>query len=168
MADTTQTLTGQLAAAAREAPDRVAIIHREGDTVREYTYGQLYRHSLAVAGWLKAQGVQKGDRAAILLENRPEWPMSYFGTLLAGAVAVPLDPVSRWDQVQYALEQTRARIIFTFPQAPLSQLQQLPFLEKIVVVGETGEAGGKIINFAEVLESPGSEAGLARGASRRP
>ena len=103
--------------------------------MREYTYGQLYRHSLAVAGWLQAQGVEKGDRVAILLENRPQWPMSYFGTLLAGAVAVPLDPVSRWDHVQYALEQTRAKIIFTFPQAPLSQLQQLPFLEKIVVVG---------------------------------
>ena len=155
MDDTTQTLTGQLAEAAREAADRVAIISREGDAVREYTYGQLYRHSLAVAGWLQAQGVQKGDRVAILLENRPEWPISYFGTLLAGAVAVPLDPVSRWDHVQYALEQTRARIIFTFPQAPLSQLQQLPFLEKIVVVGEAGESGGKIINFAEVLESSG-------------
>ena len=135
MEDTTQTLTGQLAGVAREAADRTALIYREGDAVREYTYGQLYRHSLAVAGWLQAQGVEKGDRVAILLENRPEWPMSYFGTLLAGAVAVPLDPVSRWDHIHYALEQTRAKIIFTFPQAPLSQLQQLPFLEKIVVVG---------------------------------
>ena len=113
-----------------------------------------------MAGWLQAQGVEKGDRVAILLENRPEWPMSYFGALLAGAVAVPLDPVSRWDHVHYALEQTRARIIFTFPQAPLSQLQELPFLEKIVVVGETGESGDKISNFPEVLESSVNEAGL--------
>ncbi len=155
----TETLTGILAAAAREAPDRVALLHRQDDQVSEYTYGQLYRHSLAVAGWLKAQGVQKGDRVAILLENRPEWPMSYFGTVLAGAVAVPLDPVSRWDQIRYALEQTRARIIFTFPQAPLSPLQQLPFLEKIVVVGETREAGGNLTTFAEVRQSPGRAAG---------
>ncbi len=160
MDNATQTLTGQFAAVAREAPDRVAVIHREGDTVQEYTYGQLYRHSLAVAGWLKAQGVAKGDRVAILLENRPEWPMSYFGALFAAAVAVPLDPVSRWDHILYVLEQTRAKIIFTFPGAPLSQLQQLRFLEKIVVVGETGEAGGKISNFATALESAGGEAGL--------
>jgi len=160
MAETAQTLTGILAEAAREVPDGVAILHREGDTVQEYTYGQLYRHSLAVAGWLKAQGMQKGDRAAILLENRPEWPLSYFGTVLAGAVAVPLDPVSRWDQVQYILEQTRARIIFTFPQAPLSQLQQLPFLEKIVVVGETRKSGGNLTTFAAVLQAPGRAAGL--------
>ena len=128
--------------------------------MREFTYGCLYRHSLAVAGWLQAQGVEKGDRVAILLENRPQWPIGYFGTLLAGAVAVPLDPVSRWDHVHHALEQTRAKIIFTFPQAPLSQLQQLPCLEKIVVVELPGESNGKIINFAEVLKSSGSEAGL--------
>jgi long-chain acyl-CoA synthetase len=155
-----QTLTGQLAGVCREAADEVALIYREEDTVRDYTYGRLYRHSLAVAGWLQAHRVAKGDRVAILLENRPEWPMSYFGALWAGVVAVPLDPVSRWDHIHYALEQTRAKIIFTFPKAPLSQLEQLPFLEKIVVVGMTGESGDKIINFAEVLKSPPSEAGL--------
>jgi long-chain acyl-CoA synthetase len=155
-----QTLTGQLAAVVREAPDAVALIYREEDTVREYTYGQFYRHTLAVAGWLQAQGVKKADRVAILLENGPQWPMIYFGTLLAGAVAVPLDPASRWDHVKYALEQTRAKIIFTFPKAPWSQSQELPFLEKVVLVGRTGESGERIVDFAEVLESSGDEAGL--------
>jgi long-chain acyl-CoA synthetase len=75
-------------------------------------------------------------------------------------VAVPLDPVSRWDHLRYALEQTGARIIFTFPAAPLSQLQQLPSLEKIVVVGQAGSSGEKIIEFAAALKSPGPEAGL--------
>jgi long-chain acyl-CoA synthetase len=160
MQDAASTLTGQLAGVIREAADRTALIYREGDAVQEFTFGQVYRHSRAVAGWLQAQKVEKGDRVAILLENRPEWPISYFGTLLAGAVAVPLDPVSRWDHVHYALEETRAKVIFTFPQAPLSQLQQLPFLEKIVVVAENGKSNGKIINFAEVLQSSGSEASL--------
>ena len=155
-----QTLTGQLAAAAREAADRTAIIHRREDTIREFTYGELYRQSLAVAGWLKAHGVEKGDRVALFLENGPEWPLSYFGALLAGAVAVPLDPVSRWDHIQHALEETQARIIFTFPQAPLSQLAELPWLEKIVVVGLSEEAGGKTSNFAAALEAAGREAGL--------
>ena len=155
-----ETLTCQLAGVAREAPERVAIIYRQGDSVQEYTYGQLYRSSLAVAGWLRARGVAKGERVAILLENRPQWPMSYFGILLAGAVAVPLDPVSRWDHIHYSLEQTRARIIFTFPQAPLSALQQLPFLERLVVVGSSEDSGDKLTNFQEVLQSSGSEAGL--------
>ena len=162
MDNATPTLTGQLAGVCREAADRTAMIYRAGDAVREYTYGQLYRHSLAVARWLQDQGVEKGDRVVILLENRPQWPMIYFGTLLAGAVAVPLDPVSLWDHVHYTLEQTRAKIIFTFHQAILSQLQESPFLEKIVVVGETGESGGKLINFAAIPAASDREAGLPR------
>ena len=160
MDNPTQTLTAKLAEVAHDAAHRTALIYREGDAVQEYTYGQLYRHSLAVARWLRDQGVEKGDRVAILLENMPQWPMSYFGTLLAGAVAVPLDPVSHWDHVRYALEQTRAKIIFTFPQGLLPQLQESPFLEKIVVAGETGETGGKLINFAAIPAASASEAGL--------
>jgi long-chain acyl-CoA synthetase len=160
MDDATQTLTGLLARAAREAADQVCILHREGEALREYTYGQLYRGSLAVARWLQGQGVQPGDRVAILLENRPEWPLSYFGILWAGAVAVPLDPVSRWDQVQYALEQTQTQVIFTSPPAPLDRLQELPFLKKIVVAGETGAGEGKIVNFGEVVATSSREAEL--------
>jgi long-chain acyl-CoA synthetase len=160
MDDSVQTLTGQFAEVCQKAAEAVALVHRKEETVREFTYGELYRHSLAIAGWLKAQGVEKGDRVAILLENGPWWPMCYFGALLAGTVVVPLDPISLWDHVHYALDQTKARIIFTFPKAPLSQLQQISFMEKIVVVGENGESGGKIINFAEIMELSGSEAGL--------
>ncbi|MGP8051136.1 MAG: AMP-binding protein [Desulfobaccales bacterium] len=155
-----ETLTCRLAGVAREAADRVAIIYRQGDLVREYTCGQLYRSSLAVAGWLQARGVAKGERVAILLENCPQWPMSYFGILLAGAVAVPLDPVSRWDHIHYTLKQTRARIIFTFPKAPLSELERLPFLERLVVVGAGEAAGDRLTNFQEVLLSSASEAEL--------
>ena len=39
-------------------------------------------------------------------------------------------------------------------------MQESPFLEKIVVVGETGESGGKLINFAAIPEASVSEAGL--------
>jgi long-chain acyl-CoA synthetase len=149
-----QTLTSQFSRIAQEIPRQVAVLFREENAVREYTYGQLYQSSLAVARWLRAHGLETGDKVAILLENRPEWPMSYFGALYAGAVPVPLDPVSRWDHLQYALEQTRSRVIFVFSQAPLVQLQELPFLEKIVILGDTREAGDKIVPWAQVLESP--------------
>jgi long-chain acyl-CoA synthetase len=156
MEDIAQTLTGQFALVAQEVPNQTAIIFREGEEVHEYTFARIYQDSLAVARWLRALGVKKGDRGVILLENRPEWVMCYFGLLLAGAVSVPLDPVSRWDFLEHVLQETRARVIFTIPQAPLSQMQQTAVLEKIVVVGETQGAGEKITGFADVLSSPPS------------
>lgn len=67
MEATPQTLTGQFAVVFREAADAVALNYREGDTIREYSYGQLYRRSLVVAGWLQAQGVERGSG----------WPFSW-------------------------------------------------------------------------------------------
>jgi len=151
MEDTAHTLTGQLARVAQEAENQAAILFREGDVVQEYTYGRLYRDSLAVARWLKAQGLKKGDRGVILLENRPEWVMCYFGLLYAGAVAVPLDPVSRGDFLQHVLEETRARVIFTSSTAPLAQLKEASFLEKLVIIGGEGVSGEKSVDFPAVL-----------------
>ena len=156
MEDAAQTLTGRLTRVAQEAAEKTAILFREGEMVQEYTYGRIYEESLAVARWLRGLGVQKGDRGVILLENRHEWCICYFGLLFAGAVAVPLDPVSRWEFLEHVLQETEARVIFTFPQAPLSQLSANAFLEKIVVVGKDGKQGEKTIGFTTVLESPTS------------
>ena len=153
MDDSAHTLTGQLTRVAQEAPDQTAILFRQGEEVREYTFGRLYRDSLAAARWLKAQGLKKGDRGVILLENRPEWCVCYFGLLLAGGVAVPVDPVSRWEFLDHVLQETRARVVFTFPQAPLGQLRESAFPEKIVVIGEGWEAGEKTVGFSEALET---------------
>jgi long-chain acyl-CoA synthetase len=156
MDDSAYTLTGQLTRVAQEAPDQTVILFREGDQVREYTYGRIYRDSLAVARWLKRQGVKKGDRGVILFENRPEWCVCYFGLLLAGAVAMPVDPVSRWEFLDYVLQETRARVVFTFPNAPLTQLRESAFPEQIVVIGEGWEAGEKTVGFSETLGAQAS------------
>ncbi len=153
MEDTIQTLTGQFTRVAQEAPDQTAILFRQGEEVREYTFGRIYEDSLAAARWLKARGVKKGDRGVIFFENRPEWCVCYFGLLLAGGVAVPVDPVSRWEFLDYVLQETRARVVFTSPQAPLDRLRQSAVPEQIVVIGQGREAGEKTVGFPEILEA---------------
>src|SRR5262249_21383578 len=53
--------------------------------------GQMGELAWQGAGMLRQLGVGAGDRVAVMSENRPEWGISYFAILLAGAVAVPLD-----------------------------------------------------------------------------
>ncbi len=56
------------------------------------TYGQLNEQASRFAAGLQALGVRPGDRLAIILPNCPQFMVVLFGTLKAGAVAVPLNP----------------------------------------------------------------------------
>ncbi len=154
------TLTRRLQEVAGEAPGEVAVISLVDGGVRRYTFGQVLESSLAAARWLCRAGVSPGDRVAILLENRPEWCFSYFGILLAGAVAVPLDVQSRMEQIRHILEETRARVIFTSEQARLQELGELESLTKIVVAGDPPPALPRAVRFSEVLASGGADCPL--------
>jgi len=71
--------------------DKLAFqVKRDGQFVR-YTHGDVGRYATGLISRLKELGVQKGDRVAILSENRPEWSISYLAVASMGAVVVPLD-----------------------------------------------------------------------------
>jgi long-chain acyl-CoA synthetase len=69
-----------------------ALTRLEKEGALRVTYAELAARSRAVAARLAAVGVRKGDRVALSAKNHPDWAIAYFGILLAGAVAVPLDP----------------------------------------------------------------------------
>ncbi len=146
-------LTQQLERMVQEYPDTVCLLYREEEAVRHYTYAELFQACRRVAGGLVKLGVRKGDRVALMADNRPEWPMCYFGLLLAGAVAVPLDLQSPPGQVEYMLEQTQARVLFVSGPGPLGDLPRLPFLQRIVHLGP-GPAPPPAQDFAEFLAAP--------------
>ena len=70
---------------------RVAMrIERDGQK-EQYTYADLQELATRAGGYFAAQGVTAGDRVMLFSENAPEWGMTYFGVLKAGATCVPLD-----------------------------------------------------------------------------
>jgi len=60
---------------------------------RRVSFGELDAASGHVADLLLRDGVQPGDRVALLLPNVPEFAAAYYGVLRAGAVAIALDPL---------------------------------------------------------------------------
>jgi long-chain acyl-CoA synthetase len=66
----------------------------------------------AVALGLSALGVKKGDRVALLSENRPDWSVVDIAILSLGAVNVPIYTTQAPDQVRYILEDSGARVLF--------------------------------------------------------
>jgi benzoate-CoA ligase len=71
--------------------DRVAVLFEQ----REIKYVELRELTIQTAGVLKAAGIGKGDRVAILLADSPEFVASFVATISIEAVAVPINPALR-------------------------------------------------------------------------
>ncbi len=74
------------------------------------TFEAFARAATLFAHELQSMGVAKGDRVAIGMRNLPEWPVAFFGALLAGAVAVPLNAWSTGPELRYVLVNSGAKI----------------------------------------------------------
>lgn len=70
------------------APGRVGVHHRGKDS----TYEQIAAQADSLAGWLRQEGLEPGDRVAVLLANSAEYVACYLGILRAGGVVVALNP----------------------------------------------------------------------------
>jgi len=92
-----------------------------------------------VAAALRSWGIGKGDRVAILSENRPEWAIADFSCLLLGAVTVPLYPTLPSDQIAFLLRDAGVRVLFVSSQPQLQKIlsiQEPRGLERIVAMDE--------------------------------
>jgi long-chain acyl-CoA synthetase len=74
------------------------------------TFEAFARAALAVADALTRHGVRKGDRVAIVMRNLPEWPVAFFGALLTGAIATPLNAWWTGPELEYGLVDSGAKV----------------------------------------------------------
>src|SRR4051812_15691345 len=80
-----------------------------------YTFCEMLQQVRAVAWRLRQQGIERGDRVALIGENHPKWAIAYLGTLFAGAVIVPLDPHGETETLTNFLENSEAKVVFLSP-----------------------------------------------------
>lgn len=85
--------------ATKRFPTRVAMRIERNGRREQYTYDDVRELTLRAAGFLAHNGIQPADRVILFSNNMPEWGMSYFGILKAGATAVPIDPASSIDEI---------------------------------------------------------------------
>lgn len=105
------------------------------------TSSQLYGRVRALADVFRGWGLGKGDRVAIISENRWEWPVTDFATLAIGGVDVPLYPTLTPEQIGYMLRDSGAKVAVVSSREQYEKLTHagdLPDLEHVVVM-EAGE-----------------------------
>ncbi|MBM6405426.1 long-chain fatty acid--CoA ligase [Phycicoccus sp. CSK15P-2] len=104
-------LSTNLVTTATELPEKDALrVNGQG-----VTYAQLHGMAAKVAGTLREQGVEPGDRVAVILPNVPAFPVVYWGILLAGGIVVPMNPLLKAGEIDYFFTDSGAKIAFVWP-----------------------------------------------------
>ena len=103
------TLPEYLDVAARRYPDKAAIVYCGAVT----TYAQLKQRVDAMAAFLQQRlAIGPGDRVLLASQNCPQFVVAFYATLRAGAAVVPVNPMSKGQELRYYAENSGARVAF--------------------------------------------------------
>ena len=139
---------------ANDWPDSIAIMDFSS-VARIWTYGEMAVAVEKLAGLWQEQGVQKGDRVAILLPQCAEAMISHFAAHLIGAVSLPLFVLFGSAALQFRLADSGAKVVVTdckqYPKV-CEIRQKLPELEQVFL--QDGSAEGAFSLWDSIAKSP--------------
>ena len=139
---TPRTLNDIFFAIAERRQERVMLV-REGTQWNSVTTQEFYRNVTGMARALRRWGLNKGDRLAILSENRPEWTITDFASLLLGVVVVPIYSTLTAPQTGYILADSGARVVVVSTQQQLDKvlsIKEQTAVERVVVMDPVNSA----------------------------
>ena len=115
-------------------PDALQV--KTGGAYRPISHTEVADRVRHAARGLSSLGVRRGDRVAILSENRPEWAIADFACLTVGLTDVPIYPTLPADQISYILKDSGAVAIFVSNKAQAEKIReirsQLPALKTVI------------------------------------
>jgi len=158
-----KTLVDVVKASAAERPRHPAVLFKGA----RLSCGELDGLSDGFAAWLAARGVVKGDRVALVMPNCPQVIIAQLGVWKAGAVAVPLNPLSSEEELAHALAGTgaRAAVVLSRFYHKIKDLQPGTALE-VVIATNIKEFLPRLLRLAYTLlkeRKEGDRVALAPG-----
>jgi long-chain acyl-CoA synthetase len=113
------------------------MLHRQAIQWVSISAQELYRNVVGVARAIDQWGIGKGDRVAILSENRPEWTTADFACQMLGVISVPIYSTLTAEQTSFILRDSGCRAVFVSSEQQLHKVQSIrsqTFLERIAVM----------------------------------
>ncbi|MCY8279789.1 long-chain-fatty-acid--CoA ligase LcfA, partial [Bacillus inaquosorum] len=102
---------------------------------KKLTFHDILTDALKLAAFLQNNGLQKGDRVAVMLPNCPQSVISYYGVLFAGGIVVQTNPLYTEHELEYQLRDAEASVIITldllFPKA--IKMKTLSIVDQILI-----------------------------------
>jgi long-chain acyl-CoA synthetase len=133
-------LSELLAKTAREFPEYTATVYFD----KAMTYRELNNFADKFATALAALGVRKGDKVAIFLPNMPQFIISYYGIIKAGAIETAISPLYKEREIEHQLNDSEAETIVVLDVL-------YPILEK--VIGHTRVKNVIVTSLKEYMPS---------------
>src|SRR3954449_13094283 len=94
--------------------EKLAMVHEDFEgTVREVRWGELQEKANRFAGVLRAHGVERGDRVAMLLPPTPETAAAFFGTYKSGAILLSMSVLYGDDGIRHRVTDSQAKVLVT-------------------------------------------------------
>jgi long-chain acyl-CoA synthetase len=133
------TLPQEFFRTAERLGDRTAFRHKPGNAYVDVSFPEIVREVKAVAAALLRLGMKPGDRAAVLMDNRPQWITADLGIMLAGGVCVPIHTAFSPRLIATVLKDSGSRFLFVSGRESLEKAisiqGDLPDLERIIHLG---------------------------------
>ena len=125
-------------------PDRLALLWEDEDgATARYSFAELQRQANRLSNVLRARGVARGDKVAIILPQRPETAIAHVACYQLGAVSVPLSFLFGPEALEYRLANSEAKVALCDP-ASLPNLvpivRGLPGVSLVIGVAGAREA----------------------------
>jgi long-chain acyl-CoA synthetase len=166
-----QTLNDILLSVSRSRRDRV-MLQKGVLGWAPISAAEIYRGVVGVARMLEAWGIRKGDRVAILSENRPEWTITDFAALSLGAVTVPIYSTQTADQTAFVLNDSGSRVVAVSTKSQLEKvlsIQSRTHVERILVMDAVETAHAVHLQSLMLQGPPEADTGFdARARSVAP
>jgi len=132
--------------AAERFKEDIALLYED----RAFTFAELASKAASFAGWLANIGVSKGLRVALYMANSPFFVIGYYGSLMAGATVVALNPLLKEREAIYQLEDAEVEVIVAdeVGYATLKRIEQAVKVSKLVLTGTSSSEAPSLEGIA--------------------
>ncbi len=129
--------------------DRIAFVYG----IERTSYREVNARSGALAVALRERGLQRGDRVAVLMWNRPELLESFYATWLAGGCVVPLNPRFQADEIVYQVSDAGCTVLILGEEFGELIAELVPRLTSVKQFIVAGRALAGQITYDELLHT---------------
>jgi long-chain acyl-CoA synthetase len=152
-----ETLVDVVALVAASKRERAVLWQDAASQWQPFSSDELLARVYALANIFLSWGIGKGDRIALLAENRWEWAVVDFATLVIGAADVPIYPTLTADQVAALLIDSGARVAAVSTEAQYRKLASIAgqtALEHIIVMDAVEDPAPNAVTLPSLLQNP--------------